>query len=137
MNTPVTRDQELKEYLSIRKEAGRHIDPATAEVFWTYAQTLDPYGIDPDLPEEYQQIGREYFARSPGSEIWVWFGDLPEATRTALWAKCKHPEMANPIMTFRPAPEIRAAVEAVEKLLTVEKSMSVEFSPLRTDSRQL
>ena len=90
MNTFSIRDQELKEYLSAREEAGRHIDPATAEVFWTYAQTLDPYGIDPDLPEEYQQTGREYFARSPGSEIWVWFGDLPEATRTALWAKHKH-----------------------------------------------
>ena len=84
MNTPVTRDQELKEYLSIRKEAGRHIDPATAEVFWTYAQTLDPYGINPDLPEECQQIGREYFARSPGSEIWVWFGDLPGAVADRL-----------------------------------------------------
>lgn len=23
------------------------------------------------------KVGREYFARRPGSEIWVWFGDLP------------------------------------------------------------
>ena len=57
----------VDEWLAIRKEAGRKIDPETAEVEWTYAQTLDPYGIYPELPEEWQQVGREYFARSPGS----------------------------------------------------------------------
>ena len=82
-------DQELNEFQSVRTEAGRKIDPATAEVEWTYAQTLDPYGIDPDLPEECHQVGREYFARSPGNDVWVWFGDLPEATRTALWKRHK------------------------------------------------
>ena len=60
----------------------------TAEVEWTYAQTLDPYG-DPDLPEEYQQVGRAYFARSPGSNVWVCFYDLPDATRDALWERHK------------------------------------------------
>ena len=49
----------------------------------------DPYGVDPELPEEYWQVGREYFARSPGSDVWVWFGDLPDATRDALWEKHK------------------------------------------------
>ena len=64
------------EYLdALRKAVGLQIDPETAEVEWTYAQ------------EEYQQVGREYFARSPGSDVWVWFGDLPEATQTALWEK--------------------------------------------------
>jgi hypothetical protein len=82
--------KEVKKWLAIRKEAGLHIDPKTAEVTWEYAQTLDPYGIDPDLPEEMQQIGREYFARAPGSDVWVWFGDLPEATREALWEKHKN-----------------------------------------------
>jgi hypothetical protein len=51
------------------------------------AQTLDPYGVEPDLPEEYQQVGRNYFARSPGSDVWVWFGDLPDETRNALWGR--------------------------------------------------
>ena len=73
----------------IRKEAGLKIDPETAEVDWTYGQVLDPYGVYPDLPEEYRQVGRAYFARSPGSDIWVNFGDLPEATRDALWGKHK------------------------------------------------
>src|SRR5262245_25753621 len=78
-------ERELEEWLAIRKEAGLKIDPETAEVDWNYALTLDPYGVYPELPEEYQQVGREYFARSPGSEIWVHFSDLPEATREALW----------------------------------------------------
>ena len=34
-------------------------------------------------------MGREYFARAPGSDIWVLFDDLPEATRTALWDRHK------------------------------------------------
>jgi hypothetical protein len=77
-------DVEREAWLAIRKEAGRHIDPETAEVDWDFAETFDPYGVDPDLPEEYQSVGREYFARSPGSDIWVWFGDLPEMVREAL-----------------------------------------------------
>jgi hypothetical protein len=79
----------VEQWLAIRKEAGLKIDPETAEVDWIYAQTFDPYGIDPNLPEEYWCIGRAYFARSPGSDIWVCFDDLPDATRHALWEKHK------------------------------------------------
>jgi hypothetical protein len=79
--------EEVEKWLAIRKDAGLHIDPETAEVEWTYALTLDPYGVRPELPEEYQQVGRECFARSPGSDVWVNFGDLPEAIRDALWKK--------------------------------------------------
>jgi len=85
----MTEQMKMERWLAIRKEAGLHIDPENAEVEWTYARTLDPYGVDPDLPEEYQQVGREYFARSRGSDVWVWFGDLPDATRNALWEKHK------------------------------------------------
>jgi hypothetical protein len=70
----------MESWLAWRRAAGRHIDPATAEVTWWYAQTLDPYGVCPDLPEEYRQVGREYFARSPGDDLWISFCDLPEAT---------------------------------------------------------
>jgi len=76
--TPITTE----EWLAIRKEAGLKIDPET-------------YGVHPDLPEEYRQIGREYFARSPGSDIWVSFDDLPDAIREALWEKKKR-ELAFP-----------------------------------------
>jgi hypothetical protein len=74
-------------FYALMKLAGQLIDPATAEVTWIYAQTFDPYGIHPDLPEDWEQIGREHFARNPGSDVWVSFGDLPEATRDALWEK--------------------------------------------------
>jgi hypothetical protein len=84
-NTEMT----IKQWLAIRKQAGLQIDPETAEVEWTYAQTFVPYGLEPDLPEELEQVGRAYFARSPGSDVWVWFGDLPDATRHALWEKHK------------------------------------------------
>ena len=77
----------MESWLAWRRAAGRHIDPATAEVTWWYAQTLDPYGVCPDLPEEYRQVGREYFARSPGDDLWISFCDLPEATRETLWEK--------------------------------------------------
>ena len=87
MPSPNERDKAVKEWLAIRKEAGLKIDPETAEVDWWYAQTLDPYGVYSDLPEECQQVGREYFARSPGSDVWVCFGDLPDATRDALRKK--------------------------------------------------
>jgi hypothetical protein len=70
-----------------RRAAGLLIDPSTAEIDWTYAQTLDPYGDGlPLLPDE-KQAGREYFARSPGSDIWVCVYDLPDATRDAIWKR--------------------------------------------------
>jgi hypothetical protein len=92
--SPTTKDVPTVEvtvkYLeALRKAVGLHIDPETADVEWTYAQTLDPYGDDPNLPEECWQVGREYFARSPGSDVWVSFHDLPDATRDALWEKHK------------------------------------------------
>jgi hypothetical protein len=67
--------------------AGCQIDPENAEVHWRFGQVVDPYGVYPDLPPECDCVGRLYFARSPGSRIWVEYGDLPEATRKALWQK--------------------------------------------------
>jgi hypothetical protein len=80
---------EVKEWLAIRKKEGRKINPETAKVDFIYAQTLDPYGVYPEPPQECWQVGREYFARSPGSDVWLWFGDLPAATAKALWEKHK------------------------------------------------
>ena len=77
------------QWLRIRKEAGLRIDPNTAEVTCTYVQTVDPYGVCPDLPEECNQIGKEHFARSPESDIWVVFGDLPNETREKLWKRMR------------------------------------------------
>jgi hypothetical protein len=79
----VVRDQEQDEFLSIRKEAGLKIDPATAEVTWRHAQVVDPYGIR-DLSPEECCIGRVLFARAPGSDVWVSEDELPSATVDAL-----------------------------------------------------
>jgi hypothetical protein len=80
---------ELERWLAIRKEEALKIDPETAEVDWSYSQTLDPYGVldEWELPEEFHQVGREYFARVPGSDIWVAFEDLPDETREKLWSR--------------------------------------------------
>jgi hypothetical protein len=87
----MTRKQteEVEQWLKIRKEAALKIDPQTAKVDWWYGQTLDPYRVHADLPEELRQVGREYFARSPGTDVWVWFGDLPEKVRDELWERHK------------------------------------------------
>ena len=61
------RRLKIEQWLAVRKEAGLKIDPETAEVDWDYGQTLDPYGVldEWELPEEFHQVGREYWARSP------------------------------------------------------------------------
>jgi hypothetical protein len=79
----------VEQWLEIRKKAGKEIDPDTAEVKWWYAQTVDPYGVNPDLPDECWQVGREFFACAPGSNIWVRFGDLTEEARAALWGRAE------------------------------------------------
>lgn len=78
-----------EQWLAIRKKAALHIDPGTADVMWQHGQTLDPYGIYPDLPKELQQVGRNYFARASGSDVWVSFDDIPDAIRNGLREKHK------------------------------------------------
>ena len=82
----------IEEWLAIRTEEGLKIDPETAEVMWTYAMDFDPYSVmdEWELPEEVRQMGREHFARAPGSDIWVAFGDLPRETREKLWSRLGH-----------------------------------------------
>jgi hypothetical protein len=96
------RGSDVEEWLAERKHEAPFIDPETAEVTWIYGQTLDPYGMIPDLPEELQQVGREYFARRPGSDIWVHFGDLPAEVREKLW---KHPN-SKPSFTVKTNGEV-------------------------------
>ena len=101
---------EIQQFHAARKEAGLKIDPQTAEINVGYGQILDPYGLEENLPPEAQCIGRLYFARFPGSDEWVEFGDLPKATRDALVDKHRHkwtfpgglsprlPEMIRPLL---------------------------------------
>jgi hypothetical protein len=76
------------DYLArLRRAAGLQIDPETAEVHWTYARTLDPYGDYASIPKELDQVGREYFARVPNTDVWIVFSDLPSATAKGLLKK--------------------------------------------------
>jgi len=75
---------------ALRTEVGRGIDPKTADVKWGYTKVLDPYNDYPDLPEEYRCTGRAYFARSPGTDIWICFDDLPGRTTKKLIKKHSH-----------------------------------------------
>jgi hypothetical protein len=81
--------EQYQQFRACKKEAGRKIDPKTAETMWRYGLTMDPYGVGLELSEEAQQVGREYFARSLGGDDWVNFDDLPEATIVVLWARDK------------------------------------------------
>jgi hypothetical protein len=80
----IAKEHEILKWLAARRVEALKIDPATAEGLRSHTYTIDPYGIDPDLPEKYQQVGSEIFVRRPGSDIWVWFYDLPKATIEAL-----------------------------------------------------
>ena len=72
------------------------------------------YSVTPEeeftLPADAQVITRTYFARSPGSDVWIWFGDLPEATAAALWKKHER------ILAAFPSPESMAA-QAAEQVM--------------------
>ena len=97
VETAKSADQIREEWLAIRKRAGDKIDPETAEVTFWFGQILDPYGINPDLPKECYEGGRLYFARSPGSDIWVSFYDLPAASCDRLWEKLRADELPDPL----------------------------------------
>jgi len=90
----------IEQWLQTRKEEGRRIDPDVAEVMWSYGQILDPYGVYPDLPRECQQVGRVYFAQSPGSDIRVSFYDLPDETRRRLWERLKSGEITVQVLDW-------------------------------------
>ncbi|MEW8525575.1 MAG: hypothetical protein AB2552_21275 [Candidatus Thiodiazotropha endolucinida] len=77
----------VEQWLAIRLSEGKRIDPETAEVTICRSQILDPYGVDPDLPDECHQVGRLYFARNPDSEIRVCFYDVSEDKRDRLWVR--------------------------------------------------
>ena len=69
-----------------RRKIGLTIDPARAETTFWWADVFDPYWL---RPRKYHGrcVGREEFARNPGTEEWVNFADLPEKTRDELWQR--------------------------------------------------
>lgn len=85
-----------EEFLANRIEAGRRIDPNSADVEFTFqwAEVLDPYGVL-DLTSEENCVGRSYFARSPDSDGWVSFYDLPAKTTAELWRRINSGELVD------------------------------------------
>jgi hypothetical protein len=85
-----------EEFLANRIEAGRRIDPNSANVEFTFqwAEVLDPYGVLDLTPEE-RCSGRSYIARSPDSDGWVSFYDLPDKTRDELWRRINSGELVD------------------------------------------
>jgi hypothetical protein len=81
--------EQLQQWIASRKEAGRSINIGTCELGRWAAYDCDPYGINPNLPEEMQQIGTNRFVRSPESRGWVWEGDLPMATAKAMYNRIR------------------------------------------------
>jgi hypothetical protein len=96
MTDEKTERDEVTLWLEGRKEGGRKIDPNSPDVEFTFkwAQVLDPYGVF-DLTREERCVGRSYFARSPESEGWVSFYDLPDKTRDELWKKVHAGELVD------------------------------------------
>jgi hypothetical protein len=74
------------EWLAERKREAALIDPETAHVICKHRPVLDPYGVR-DLSDEEMCIGRVYFARRPGGEVWVADEDLPEEVWRRLWER--------------------------------------------------
>ena len=87
--TVVGERMPVDQWLAIRTEAALKFDPMTAEVFFHWGLVIDPYGIFSDLTDEERQVGRVYFARSPESDVWVSFYDLPDEIRDELWRKAR------------------------------------------------
>jgi hypothetical protein len=75
---------EYERRMEERRAAGLLIDPSTAVIGWWYARCFDPYTDGIPVPPGFATFGRTPFARAPDSDIWVDFGDLPDATLEAI-----------------------------------------------------
>jgi len=85
---PMTKD-EYEEFRAGRRVDGMTVDPEACEVMWQFAQVIDPYGVlyPGGVPPECDCVGRAYFARAVGSDVWVEFGDLREESVKRLWER--------------------------------------------------
>jgi hypothetical protein len=72
-----SKQADIEEWLAIRKAEALKIDPDTAEVDWEYGQTLDRYGVYPELPDEYENILRAFRVAKSGSILAI-FPKRPE-----------------------------------------------------------
>lgn len=78
-------EEGLQQYKLYRNEA-RLIDPETAEIKSENVRYEDPYRLFLDFPKD-EILTWQYFARAPGSDVWVAWQDLPQEVEFALWLK--------------------------------------------------
>lgn len=96
----------VEQWLELRKQAGRKIDPATAIAGRFYTYTCDPYMVWKDIPGSMQQVGSEWFARSADSDIWVSFQDIPLEVQTVIWSRTQ-----TTVRPLSPAPPLLRRVK--------------------------
>jgi hypothetical protein len=78
-------DEQLRQWVASRKEAGRMVDIQTCEIGEWYSDDLDPYGVEPT--KRSGQTGKWLFVRSTVTNGWVSEGDLPKEKAKALYAR--------------------------------------------------
>ena len=112
----MTTNEEYQGRRAIFKEAAKTINPATAKVMCARVQVIDPYGILDPFPEEGDCIGKDYFARAPGSDIWVVFSDLPQSVVDELWKRIERNDPDGPSLTDPDLPNVdRLVVEIMAR----------------------
>jgi len=111
-------DQSPEEWLAICRAEAKLIDPATAVICCQRGDRLDPYGLYPDT--DYWILGEIFFARRPGSEIWVAFDDLPTDVLKALRKRAENelPTRFNSLAEFAAALRRAAAAHGEHEKLT-------------------
>jgi hypothetical protein len=83
-------DEECREWLASREEAGRKIEIAACEIGRWHVNFPDPYNVlkrlGEPLPEDCGDgcVVKDWFVRSPESRGWVVLSDLPESSAEAL-----------------------------------------------------
>lgn len=90
-------EEQRKERRKIRRAEALKLDPATAEIDWRYGYVCDPYG-DEDLPDEMKVIGRNYFARRPGGDVWVSQHDWPRSILEAMHERINRGDFCEEVM---------------------------------------
>jgi hypothetical protein len=105
-----------------RRAAGRRINADTAEVWFEYGQTLDPYGERSVSDDDYQ-IGRVFFAMDPIERIPVCFYDLDEPLRLALTAKRDQADREGWNAILNPDPTL---LELISRVTSIPKQTDPE-----------
>ena len=106
-------NEETKAWLAVRKEAAKAINPATAKVTYQYGQVADAYGVYPIIRDEFDCIGKNWFARAPGSDVWVSFHDLPQSFDDELWKRLERNDPDGPSLDGPDLPNVNKLVAEI------------------------